>query len=103
MPEVFRSAVILRDLEGMSYDEVAEVLSVIGGHGEIAHSARAANAAGNSGAGAAATRMARMRPRRPGRIDQRESVLHSALFSGCGGSKSRPDRHNRLGASGQDG
>ena len=28
VPEVFRSAVILRDLEGMSYDEVAEVLSV---------------------------------------------------------------------------
>jgi RNA polymerase sigma-70 factor (ECF subfamily) len=28
VPEVFRSAVILRDLEGMSYDEVAEVLTV---------------------------------------------------------------------------
>jgi RNA polymerase sigma-70 factor (ECF subfamily) len=28
VPEVFRSAVILRDLEGMSYDEVAEVLSI---------------------------------------------------------------------------
>ncbi len=28
VPEVFRSAVILRDLEGMSYEEVAEVLSV---------------------------------------------------------------------------
>ena len=28
MPEVFRSAVILRDLEGMSYEEVAEVLAV---------------------------------------------------------------------------
>ena len=28
VPEVFRSAVILRDLEGMSYDEVAEVLNV---------------------------------------------------------------------------
>jgi RNA polymerase sigma-70 factor, ECF subfamily len=28
VPDVFRSAVILRDLEGMSYEEVAEVLSV---------------------------------------------------------------------------
>jgi RNA polymerase sigma-70 factor (ECF subfamily) len=28
IPQVFRSAVILRDLEGMSYEEVAEVLSV---------------------------------------------------------------------------
>ncbi len=28
VPEVFRSAVILRDLEGMSYEEVSEVLSV---------------------------------------------------------------------------
>ncbi len=28
VPEVFRSAVILRDLEGLSYDEVAEVLEV---------------------------------------------------------------------------
>ena len=28
VPEVFRSAVILRDLEGMSYEEVAEVLDV---------------------------------------------------------------------------
>ncbi len=28
MPEVFRSAVVLRDLEGMSYEEVAEVLDV---------------------------------------------------------------------------
>ena len=28
VPEVFRSAVILRDLEGMSYEEVAEVLNI---------------------------------------------------------------------------
>jgi RNA polymerase sigma-70 factor (ECF subfamily) len=28
VPEVFRSAVILRDLEGMSYEEVAEVLGI---------------------------------------------------------------------------
>ena len=28
IPEVFRSAVILRDLEGMSYEEVAEVLGI---------------------------------------------------------------------------
>jgi predicted RNA polymerase sigma factor len=28
VPEVFRSAVILRDLEGMAYEEVAEVLTV---------------------------------------------------------------------------
>lgn len=31
VPEVFRSAVILRDLEGMSYEEVAEVLMVTAG------------------------------------------------------------------------
>jgi hypothetical protein len=31
VPEVFRSAVILRDLEGMSYEEVAEVLCVSAG------------------------------------------------------------------------
>jgi len=31
VPEVFRSAVILRDLEGMSYDEVSEILGVTSG------------------------------------------------------------------------
>ena len=31
VPEVFRSAVILRDLEGMSYEEVSEVLGVSAG------------------------------------------------------------------------
>ena len=35
VPEVFRSAVILRDLEGMSYEEVSEVLGVSVGHSEI--------------------------------------------------------------------
>jgi RNA polymerase sigma-70 factor (ECF subfamily) len=31
VPEVFRSAVVLRDLEGLSYEEVAEVLDVSAG------------------------------------------------------------------------
>jgi RNA polymerase sigma-70 factor, ECF subfamily len=31
VPDVFRSAVILRDLEGMSYEEVAEVLNISAG------------------------------------------------------------------------
>jgi RNA polymerase sigma-70 factor (ECF subfamily) len=79
VPQVFRSAVILRDLEGMSYEEVAEVLAVT--------------------VGTVKSRILRGRRllreildpllrTHSGSTDQapqpqkRESVLHSSLFSG---------------------
>ena len=89
VPEVFRSAVILRDLEGMSYEEVAEVLGVTVGTVKsrilrgrrllreildpLLHNPHCANATGHA-------------PEKPekndGRKDdKRESILHFELFS----------------------
>ena len=78
LPEAFRSAVILRDLEGMSYEEVAEVLAITVGTVKsrilrgrrllrdildpMLHAAQGA------------------RGQAP-ELRRRESVLHSALFS----------------------
>ena len=86
VPEVFRSAVILRDLEGMSYEEVAEVLSVTVGTVKsrilrgrrllreildpLLRNPHCAHATGHA-------------PETKGdkKDDKRESILHSTLFS----------------------
>jgi RNA polymerase sigma-70 factor, ECF subfamily len=78
VPDIFRSAVILRDLEGMSYEEVAEVLSVTVGTVKsrilrgrrmlreildpVLRSSHAAHCVSPA-------------------VHKRESVLHSTLFS----------------------
>jgi RNA polymerase sigma-70 factor, ECF subfamily len=78
LPEAFRSAVILRDLEGMSYEEVAEVLAITVGTvksrilrgrrmlREILDPVLHANAQGARG--------------QAPELHKRESVLHSTLF-----------------------
>ena len=94
VPEVFRSAVILRDLEGMSYEEVAEVLMVTAGTVKsrilrgrrmlreildpLLRDSHAASAHG------------------PAR-HQRESVLHSALFSVAEEEESKTSRTDTTG------
>ena len=37
LPEDMRSAVVLRDIQGCSYDEIADVLDANVGHHQIAH------------------------------------------------------------------
>ena len=110
VPEVFRSAVILRDLEGMSYEEVAEVLGVSVGtvksrilrgrrllreilepllrnpHGQARRKSEKA-----------AGQLCLERARHPG-----NRFAFIAIFD-CGGQEFWPDRHSRLGASRQDG
>jgi hypothetical protein len=88
VPEVFRSAVILRDLEGMSYEEVAEVLAVTVGtvKSRILRGRRLLreilDPVLRSSHGAQA---------QPPAPRKRESVLHSTLFSPVEEDKGRND------------
>ncbi len=86
VPEVFRSAVILRDLEGMAYEEVAEVLGVTVGTVKsrilrgrrllreildpLLRNPHCANATGHA-----------PEKKDDRKEDKRESILHSTLFS----------------------
>ncbi len=50
VPEPYRTTLILRDLEEMSYEEIAEVLRDFAGNGEIAADARQRSTAAKAGA-----------------------------------------------------
>ncbi len=53
LPRAQREAILLRELRGLSYDEVARALSVTTGRRRVAHLPRAADAAGEAQRGAA--------------------------------------------------
>ena len=115
VPEVFRSAVILRDLEGMSYEEVAEVLGVSVGtvKSRILRGRRLLREilepllrsphaqAANETVREAAMFLAPIFPEVGARINGNQ-VLHSPCFR-WRSEKFRPARHSRLGASRQAG
>jgi RNA polymerase sigma-70 factor (ECF subfamily) len=88
VPEVFRSAVILRDLEGMAYEEVAEVLSVSVGtvKSRILRGRRLLReilepVLRNPQCAHAAAHTAKQHHQGRQHQDQGESILHSTLFS----------------------
>ena len=100
VPQSFRSAVILRDLEGMSYEEVAEVLAVTVGTVK-SRILRGRRCCGKFWIRCCGIRTAAI-SRWPRRTEEKRFCGLHAFFRG-GRARIQPDGHNRLGALGQDG